>query len=132
MTKKSLSVMNNDRFLIHVPRHRAEPIRLALMRLSPRPWVFLSQTNKDNPNYGFDIYISNEWGSYPDDKLYNSCLTFAKNLLAGEPKQPAELEILAEELPIEVPEDLTELAQAELLEEYGSEDEEVADAEEEN
>ena len=86
MTKDTLSASCSDRFLVHVS-HNPERVRMALLDMEHRPWVFVVQTDSTNPNYGYDIYISNEWGSYPDDELYNRCLTFANNLLA-EDKSP--------------------------------------------
>ena len=119
--KRSIGVSQTDRFLVHVVSN-PERIRKALMRLDPRPWVYVVQTNPENEHYGYDIYVGSEWGGAPSDELFGSCQRFADNLVA-----PVNVEVgptVAEKDFALGTSDVAPLVEVEMLEEEGDDSDE--------
>lgn len=79
--KEHIGTGNNDRFLLTVSTLKmARKIRFALLvKFKPRSWVYVVKTS--HRKKGWDIFLSNKQGGYPDQSHYEKALKTAKKIL---------------------------------------------------
>jgi len=68
----------SDRKIYHAGNLKlAEAIRRKLLAYRPRPCVYVYPlAPKGDGTLGYDVHISNEWGSFPSDKYFVDVKTY--------------------------------------------------------